>query len=308
VATTTAGTTADNTLYYGDNLDILREHIPTASIDLVYLDPPFNSNRNYNVLFQDESGHDSESQITAFEDTWHWGPDAEATYHALVTDGPDRVATMIAAIRSFIGANQVMAYLVMMAARLVELHRVLKPTGSLYLHCDPTASHYLKIILDAIFGPQNFKNEIVWERSQTRSSISKIYRRAHDVLLFYTKSDSYTFNIQYKELSAASQKLYEKIDEHGPYRLVPLLVSGRCNGETGKIWRGIDPNKRGKDGMHWITVPAKIEQYEEQGLVIWPQKEGGLPQLKYYLTRLRLRPTRYMRRKNLTQSHHVSAL
>ena len=140
----------DNTLFYGDNLPILREYIPDESVDLVYLDPPFNSNRSYNVLFKDETGHDSESQIVAFDDTWHWGEAAEETYHELVTAAAPNVGKMIAALRDFIGANQMMAYLVMMAARLVELHRVLKPTGSLYLHCDPTASHYLKIVLDTI--------------------------------------------------------------------------------------------------------------------------------------------------------------
>ena len=128
-----------NTLFYGDNLKVLREYIADESIDLIYLDPPFNSNRNYNVLFKDESGTDSEAQITAFEDTWHWNHIAEQTYHDLVTDAPDNVSKMIASLRDFIGSNQMMAYLVMMAARLVELHRVLKPTGSLYLHCDPTA-------------------------------------------------------------------------------------------------------------------------------------------------------------------------
>ena len=150
---------SENTLFYGDNLPILREYVPTESVDLVYLDPPFNSNRSYNVLFRDESGHDSESQLVAFDDTWHWGDAAEQTYHDLVNDAPAHVGGMIGALRQFIGANQMMAYLVMMAARLVELHRVLKPTGSLYLHCDPTASHYLKIVLDTIFGPQNFRNE-----------------------------------------------------------------------------------------------------------------------------------------------------
>ncbi len=140
-----------NTLFYGDNLDILREYIPADSVDLIYLDPPFNSNRNYNVLFKDERGVDSEAQITAFEDTWHWGPDAERTYVELVTEAPERVGQVISALRTFIGTSQMMAYLVMMAARLVELHRVLKSTGSLYLHCDPTASHYLKVILDTIF-------------------------------------------------------------------------------------------------------------------------------------------------------------
>ncbi len=130
-----------NTLYYGDNLKILRDYIKDESVDLVYLDPPFNSNRNYNVLFRNESGSDSESQITAFEDTWHWNIAAEHTYNELINE-PDQVGRMIESFRQFIGTNQMLAYLVMMAVRLKELHRVLKPTGSLYLHCDPTASHY----------------------------------------------------------------------------------------------------------------------------------------------------------------------
>ncbi len=155
---------SENTLFYGDNLKILRQYIPDESIDLIYLDPPFNSNRNYNVLFKDESGTESEAQIEAFEDTWHWNHLAEQTYHDLVTQAPDHISKMIEALRSFVGTNQMTAYLIMMAARLVELHRVLKPTGSLYLHCDSTASHYLKIILDTIFGVKNFRNEIVWKR------------------------------------------------------------------------------------------------------------------------------------------------
>src|SRR5437667_7416062 len=154
-----------NTLFYGDNLDILREYVPSESVDLCYLDPPFNSNRSYNVLFKDESGTESEAQITAFEDTWHWNQAAEHTYHELVTQAPPRVSKMVGALRDFVGTNQMMAYLVMMAARLVELHRVLKPTGSPYLHCDPTASHYLKILLDTIFDARNFRNEIVWKRT-----------------------------------------------------------------------------------------------------------------------------------------------
>jgi site-specific DNA-methyltransferase (adenine-specific) len=159
----------ENTLFYGDNLDILRQHIPNESVDLIYLDPPFNSNRSYNVLFKDESGIESEAQITAFEDTWHWNQSAQDTYRDLTTEAPDHIATMIEALRKFIGSNQMMAYLVMMAARLIELHRVLKPTGSLYLHCDPTASHYLKIILDTIFGAKNFRNEIIWKRTSAHN-------------------------------------------------------------------------------------------------------------------------------------------
>ena len=142
-----------NRLYYGDNLEILRnlEYFADVCVDLIYLDPPFNSNRNYNVLFKAESGADSEAQITAFEDTWHWGEIAEDTYRDLITDAPEKVSTAIEALLNLIDRNQMMAYLVMMTARLVELHRVLKPTGSLYLHCDPTASHYLKIVLDTIW-------------------------------------------------------------------------------------------------------------------------------------------------------------
>ena len=164
-----------NKLYYGDNLDILRtgEYFPDDCIDLIYLDPPFNSNRSYNVLFKSESGADSEAQITAFEDTWHWGETAEATYDDLIVHAPAKVSTAIEALMNLIQRNQMMAYLVMMTARLAELHRVLKPTGSLYLHCDPTASHYLKIVLDAIFGTENFRNHITWKRTGSHSSAKK---------------------------------------------------------------------------------------------------------------------------------------
>src|SRR5260370_24148220 len=161
----------ENTLFYGDNLLILREHIPSESVDLIYLDPPFNSSRNYNVLFKDEHGTESEAQITAFEDTWHWNLAAEAAYSELLTEAPDHIAKMIESLRGFIGDNQMMAYLVMMAARLVELHRVLKPTGSIYLHCDPTASHYLKIILDTIFGVKRFRNELIWKRTSSHGNV-----------------------------------------------------------------------------------------------------------------------------------------
>ena len=156
-----------NRLYYGDNLDILRnlEYFPNECVDLIYLDPPFNSNPDHNVLFKSESGADSEAQITAFEDTWHWSEAALSTYFDLVQDAPAQVSTAIKALMDLIGHNQMMAYLVMMAARLIELERVLKSTGSLYLHCDPTASHYLKILLDAIFGTENYRNHITWKRT-----------------------------------------------------------------------------------------------------------------------------------------------
>jgi site-specific DNA-methyltransferase (adenine-specific) len=193
-------------LYYGDNLEILRKYVPDASVDLVYLDPPFNSNRDYNVIFKDESGRKSDAQLLAFEDTWHWGPDAEAQYAYLTNTArnegrvPSTVSTIVAALRSGIGENQMMAYLVEMAVRLVELHRILTPTGSLYLHCDPTASHYLKVLLDAIFDARNFRNEIVWKRSSAHSDSkqgARHYGRVSDTLLFYAKSDENVFNQQY---------------------------------------------------------------------------------------------------------------
>ena len=275
----------ENTLFYGDNLPILREYIPDESIDLIYLDPPFNSNRTYNVLFKQETGQDSEAQIAAFEDTWHWNQAAEETYHELVTAAPPHVGQMISALRNFIGENQMMAYLVMMAARLVELHRALKPTGSLYLHCDPTASHYLKIVLDTIFGPENFKNEISWKRSGRRSSISKIYRRAHDIVFFVTKSSKYTFNLVYEAHDETLLRKYNKVDEQGRrYQLVPLMGSGKVvSGETGKPWRGFDPNTRGKGGMHWLTTHENLDKYDRQGLIAFPKKPGQTPRLKYYL-------------------------
>ncbi len=181
--------TPANALFYGDNLDILRNHIATESVDLVYLDPPFNSNRTYNVLFKEKSGEASPAQIEAFTDTWEWDRSAERTYADLLADAPANVAQMIAALRQFVGANDMMAYLVMMTARLIELHRVLKPTGSLYLHCDPTASHYLKIVLDTVFGIDHFRNEITWKRTSSHSDAKK-WSPIADILLYYAKGSS----------------------------------------------------------------------------------------------------------------------
>ena len=158
-----------NTLFYGDNLDILREYIADESVDLVYLDPPFNSNATYNVLFKAPTGEQSQAQIEAFEDSWHWNASAEDAFDEVIKSGNTDAAEMLRAMRSFLKENDMMAYLAMMAVRLLELHRVLKPTGSLYLHCDPTASHYLKILLDGIFGPTNFRSEIIWNVGVTCS-------------------------------------------------------------------------------------------------------------------------------------------
>ncbi len=175
---------ASNHLHYGDNLDVLREHVADASVDLIYLDPPFNSNRAYNVLFHKDGNADS-AQMQAFDDTWHWTAETENQYSEAINGGvPYDVADALGAFRTLLGEGDMLAYLVNMAPRLVELRRVLKKTGSIYLHCDPTASHYLKLMLDAIFGPEAFRNEITWKRTTAHSSAKK-FAPVHDVLLYY---------------------------------------------------------------------------------------------------------------------------
>jgi len=177
-----------NRLYYGDNLDILRKYIKDESIDLIYLDPPFNSNQAYNVFFPEKNGTKSRAQIRAFEDTWHWDLTAQETWTEIVEKIANRrLADLMIAMKKFLGTNDMMAYLVMMAIRLVELHRVLKQTGSIYLHCDPTASHYLKLVMDAVFGVRNYLNEIVWCYSE-REIAKKYWNRKHDVIFFYAKN------------------------------------------------------------------------------------------------------------------------
>ena len=178
-------------LFFGDNLKILREQISDESVDLIYLDPPFNSKADYNILFKTPDNADSPSQITAFEDSWHWTSESELVYGQLLNADP-KIASVIRGMREAIGENDMMAYLVMMAIRLIELHRVLKDTGSLYLHCDPTASHYLKIILDAVFDIKNFRNEIIWHY-QTGGASKKWFSKKHDIILLYGKSNSYNF-------------------------------------------------------------------------------------------------------------------
>lgn len=269
-----------NTLFYGDNLDILREYIPDESIDLVYLDPPFNSNRNYNVLFKDESGKDSEAQIAAFTDTWHWSYTAEQTYNDLVTDAPQRISTVVEALRTSIGTNPMTAYLVMMTARLVELHRILKATGSLYLHCDPSASHYLKVVLDALFGPERFMNEIIWKRTSAHSS-AKRYGPVHDTILFYSKSDNFVWTPQYEAFdSSYLASHYRNKDVDGrSYTLSDLTGAGIRNGETGQVWRGFNPTQKGR---HWRVPPTQLDALDTQGLIYWPEK-GGWPRLRRYL-------------------------
>ncbi len=260
----------ENTLFYGDNLDILREYVPSESVDLVYLDPPFNSNRSYNVLFKEESGTESAAQITAFEDTWHWNAAAAQTYHDLVLEGSPRVSDMIEALHKFVGENQMMAYLVMMAARLVELHRVLKPTGSLYLHCDPTASHYLKIILDAIFDPRNFVNEIIWRRTRAHND-RKItrYGAIHDTVLYYSKSTGWLFNKVYMALDENKPKTHD-LYMHTDGK---LYRKGDCRAPGGRgpryEWNGHVEN--------WRFTQEMAKQLEAEGRIVY--SKSGMPRV-----------------------------
>ncbi len=286
-----------NKLYFGDNLDILREYIKDESVDLIYLDPPFNSNANYNVLFKTPKGHESAAQIEAFEDTWHWNAQAEREFGELVRGGNTDVSEMIQALRRFLGENDMMAYLTMMANRLLELHRVLKPTGSLYLHCDPTASHYLKIVLDGVFGKENFRSEIIWRRTNSHNSTTTQYGAIHDVILFFTKSNEFIFHPKTRPYTKAYiEDRFKFADERGRYQTNYLTGPGVRNGESGKEWRGFNPTNAKR---HW-AIPKSLrgflkkegkgmsshEQLEilyAQDLIIFPKKEGGQPMYKQYI-------------------------
>jgi len=218
----------ENTLYYGDNLQILRNYIEDESVDLIYLDPPFNSKASYNILFKEPEGTLSEAQITAFEDSWHWTLESEKTFYEIVEKAQPKVVEMIKSFRQFLGHNDIMAYLTMMCIRLLELKRVLKSTGSIYLHCDPTASHCLKILMDCIFGNNNYRNEIVWCYEIGGRISRKSYGRRHDVILFYTKNENYTFNWK-KILNKWTESGIEKFryeDDQGKYRLMGRYIKG----------------------------------------------------------------------------------
>jgi site-specific DNA-methyltransferase (adenine-specific) len=263
-----------NRLYYGDNLEILRKDIASESVDLVYLDPPFNSNATYNVLFKAPSGQQSQAQIEAFEDTWNWTAHGEQAFDEVMHSGHSEAAEMLRAIRAFLKENDMMAYLAMMSVRLIELHRVLKDTGSLYLHCDPTASHYLKILLDAVFGSKQYVSEIIWRRTNARGTDGK-WPRLHDVIFFYTKSDKYTFNSLKVQADKAKMPHTLITGQDGlKYQTYELTGAGKTKtGESGEPWKGFDPNDFGR---HWGNSLADREAWDEQGLIHWP-RDGGFP-------------------------------
>ena len=240
-----------NALYYGDNLQVLREHIADASVDLIYLDPPFKSDQNYNVLFAERDGTKSQAQIKAFGDTWHWDAGAALAYQEIVERGGD-VANVMRAFRTMLGDNDMLAYLAMMAPRLVELRRVLKLTGSIYLHCDPTASHYLKMLMDAVFVPRNFRNEIIWKRTSAHSS-AKTYGPVHDVLLFYSSSEAMQWKGIHENYADDYVSHRFRTEEKRPWKDADLTGSGIRHGETGESWRGFDVTAKGR---HWAYPPT----------------------------------------------------
>jgi site-specific DNA-methyltransferase (adenine-specific) len=282
------------TLYYGDNLDILKRYIKDESVDLVYLDPPFNSAQNYNAFFHEKDGTDAASQIHAFEDTWHWDIKTKKAYDD-VTEQPGKVSDVMQAFYTFLGGNDMMAYLTMMSSRLVELRRVLKSTGSLYLHCDPTASHYLKLLLDAAFGPSSFCSEVIWKRTSAHSG-SKRWGPVHDTILFTSKSDDYTWNEVFQKYSEEYlDSFYRFNDDKGRFRIGDLTGAGTRTGESGQAWRGVNPTAAGR---HWATpnkvliemfgetclkwsVNKRLDALDEAGLIYWPPK-GKVPGFKRY--------------------------
>jgi site-specific DNA-methyltransferase (adenine-specific) len=268
-----------NKLFFGDNLPILREHIAGESVDLVYLDPPFNSNANYNVLFKEKSGQRSHAQITAFEDTWEWGPEAEETYFETIQKG-GRLSDFLQAFRVLLGPSDMMAYLVMMAPRLQELHRVLKPTGSIYLHCDPTASHYLKLLMDAVFGVESYLNEITWKRTTAHSDAKqgrKGFGNITDILLYYCKSEAFTFNpqfVRYSENYVSSKYPYTDSDGRR-YGLWDMSgPGGAAKGNPQYEIMGVT--------RFWRYSKAKMRKLIAQGRIVQPSP-GAVPRYKRYL-------------------------
>jgi site-specific DNA-methyltransferase (adenine-specific) len=266
----------NNALYYGDNLHILRKHIAGETVDLVYLDPPFNSNRDYNVLFKEQSGEGSPAQMKAFTDTWKW---SEAAYHDFVTEceRPQLIELMQGFINT-IGRNDATAYLVMMAPRLAELHRVLKPTGSLYLHCDATVSHYLKLILDVLFSPKNFRNEIIWKRTNVHSD-SKTWSRVSDTIFFYTKSDSFTWNPPYAPHSDQHiESKYRSQDNDGRFYTLSDMTSPNPRPNMMYEWQGHTSPPNG-----WRYSKETMAKLDSEGRIWYPTDKLKRPRLKRYL-------------------------
>lgn len=268
-----------NHLYYGDNLQVLREHIATESVDLIYLDPPFNSQATYNVLFRSPKGEQSQAQIEAFEDTWSWNDSAEQAFDEVMQSGNTDAAEMLRAMRVFLKENDMMAYLTMMAVRLLELHRVLKPTGSLYLHCDPVASHYLKILLDSIFDAVRFRSEIIWKRTSAHSNTGGSYGDVTDTIFYYSKDAKPIWNKPTVPLSASNIKTkYTYTDQDGRKYATRDLRNPGVRPNLYYDYKGYKPHPNG-----WSISREKMEEYDRQGRLYFPKNSDGRIRLKIYL-------------------------
>jgi site-specific DNA-methyltransferase (adenine-specific) len=271
-----------NRLYYGDNLTVLRGTMDDESVDLVYLDPPFNSQANYNVLFRSTAGEKSRAQIEAFDDTWHWGDEAELAFDGVMTGQNSDAAEMLRSMRAFLKENDMMAYLSMMAVRLLELHRVLKPTGSLYLHCDSTASHYLRVMMDAIFGAKSYRNEIIWKRTSSHNDAAQgltRFGKNHDAILFYAKGENPTWNQQFVPYDEDYIKShYGQTDSGtGKHFTTSDLTAAKPGGDTSYEFHGVTPPK----GRYWAYSRANMEKFEAEGRLVYGRT--GVPRLKNFL-------------------------
>ncbi len=273
-----------NELYFGDNLDVLKRYVKTESVDLIYLDPPFNSNADYNILFKERDGGKATAQIKVFGDMWVWGIESAAAFREVVDNGPRKVSDLMEAFREFLGGNNMLAYLSMMAPRLVELKRVLKPTGSIYLHCDPTASHFLKLLMDSVFDLQNFRSEIIWKRSTSHGNVSQNYGSLYDSILYYTLSTNFTWDQQYRPFTAEyiKEKFKKKDADGRRFQDVSLRNPGvrpnlhysytASNGVT------YEPHPNG-----WACEVERLQKYDRESRLYFPKKVTGTLRLKMYL-------------------------
>ena len=276
-----------NKLHYGDNLEVLREKIDDEVADLIYLDPPFNSQRTYNLLFKQVKGDPVPAQIMAFEDTWTWSPLMLEAFRDDPRNAP--IFDLVESLYRLLGDSEMMAYVLMMGPRLLELHRKLKTTGSLYLHCDPVASHYLKILLDAIFGPANFRNEITWKRQTAHSDAKHKFADVADSILFYAKSSKARFQPVYVEHDPEYVKAFYKHDDgdgKGPYRTGDI-ASPNPRPNMMYEWKGFPWPAKG-----WRFEKATMERLDAEGRIVYPRKKDGSldtskrPQVKRYLSEM----------------------
>ena len=280
-----------NTLYYGDNLDILKRYIKDESVDLVYLDPPFNSNRNYNVLFEEKNGTAAAAQIKVFDDTWKWDISAAQAYQEVVELGGN-LSLVMQSFRTFLGESDMMAYLSMMAPRLLELHRCLKNTGSLYLHCDPNASHYLKLLLDGVFGPRFFRNEIIWKRKYGTSSYvheSNRFGTCTDTILYYVKTQDAHFTPQYNFDAPGYKEYVDKFfihtDEKGRKYRIADLANPAPRPNLMYDYKGYKHPPNG-----WAISKEKMEAWDKEGRLYFPKSKDGRIQRKRFLDELKGKP------------------